>query len=153
MKRSTLAFAAVLLALALASVTATDPGANAGVALQALTDAKDNFIAIVFEELTHLTLPDVHFDGGKLYNLVLEMHTPPQPKDVVVSLDEASNQVKMDVKGITADIRCDYKYKLLFITTKGHVKAKVKSAELKSGGVLGTMAREEGKLGPKLDIS
>ena len=152
MNRRMLAFAATLLALALASVQAVEPGANAGVALQALTDAKDNFIAIVFEELTHLTLPDVSFDGGKLYNIVLEMHTPPQPSDVVVSLDESTNQVKVDVKGITADIRCDYKYKLLFITTKGHVKAKVKSARLTSGGVLGLMAREDRKLGPGIGI-
>ena len=82
---------AFVCAAALACVSAVNPGANAGIALQALTDAKDHFTNIVFEDLVHVVLPEISFTFGTFSNVVLDMRAPPTEEDVTLSFDEGAN--------------------------------------------------------------
>ena len=61
--------------------------------------------------------------------------------------------MQLGVKGINAQIMCDFELKFLFFKSKGHITAQTKGVELKAAATLETMEREESKLGPKIDIS
>ena len=69
--------------------------------------------------MSNMPLPDIAFEGGKMYNMTLDVHKPASLEDLEYSLDPSANALVLKGRQLFAQMQGDFVVRFFLMDIKG----------------------------------